>query len=148
MATNGVPAKTDFDFNDSDFIVNATEKGEASYYREIPAKRVNRKYNLVKSDPTKQITKESRNRRSKKESVMTPIPTYLRGRDKDFDVKTSTGNANVLVNEIAKLLDKHIDNEEVDFEIKIKADEDESKWLVVNYDVIKVLYDVIKDYVD
>ena len=127
MATNGVPAKTDFDFNDSDFIVNVTEKGEASYYREIPAKKVNRKFNLVKSDPPKQVTKESRNRRNrraKKESVMTPIPTYMRGRDRDFDVKTSTGNANVLVNEIAKLLDKHIDNEEVDFEIKIKADED------------------------
>lgn len=154
MAINGIPAKTDFDFdfNEDEFILDTT-KGKARYYREVPAKKVNKAYNLVKSDPTKQIKNESKtNRRFRrklnKESVMTPIPTYRRQDPKFYAPATSTGNANVLVNEIAKLLDKHLDNEDVDFEIKVKADEDETKWLVVNYDVIKVLYDTIKDYID
>lgn len=146
-----IPAKTDY-FNDEDFIIDVKEVSEPKYYREVPARKVNKAYNLIKSDPTKQITKESRNRRSRrrtrKESVMTPIPAYRRERKEDFAPATATGNANVLVNEIAKLLDKHIDNLDVDFEIKVKADADETKWMTVNYDVIKVLYDIIKDYID
>ena len=153
MAINGVPAKTDYElFNDTDFIVDG--KVTPKYYREVPAKKVNKAFNLVKSNPTKQIKKESRlnknrrNRKLNKESVMTPIPSYRRDITKREYPVTATGNANVLVNEIAKLLDKHIDNYDVDFEVKIKCDEDETKWMTVNYDVIKVLYDVIKDYVD
>lgn len=153
MAINGVPAKTDYElFNDTDFIVDG--KVEPKYYREVPAKKVNKAFNLVKSDPTKQIKKESRlnknrrNRRLNKESVMTPIPSYRRDITKREYPDTATGNANVLVNEIAKLLDKHIDNYDVDFEVKIKCDEDETKWMTVNYDVIKVLADIIKDYID
>lgn len=153
MAINGVPAKTDYElFNDTDFIVDG--KVTPKYYREVPAKKVNKAFNLVKSDTTKQIKKESRlnknrrNRRLNKESVMTPIPSYRRDITKREYPVTATGNANVLVNEIAKLLDKHIDNYDVDFEIKIKCDEDETKWMTVNYDVIKILADILKDYVD
>ena len=144
-----IPAKTDY--MDDMEAENFEEVTEPKYYREVPARKVNKAFNLVKSDPTKQLTRESRNRRNRrtrKESVMTPIPAYTRNRKQEYDPVTATGNANVLVNEIAKLLDKHIDNLDVDFEIKVKADADETKWMTVNYDVIKVLYDTIKDYVD
>lgn len=145
-----IPAKTDYidDYEELD----VDEISEPTYYREIPAKKVNRAFNLIKSDPTKQIRKESklnrRRRKINKESVMTPIPSYRRDIVKREYPITATGNANVLINEISKLLNKHIDNYDVDFELKIKCDEDETKWMTVNYDVIKVLADIIKDYID
>lgn len=147
-----VPAKTDY-FNDDDFVVNEKDWYVPKYYKDVPAKKVNKAFNLVKSEPTNEsVNSRKANRKfrrnRKNESVMTPIPSYTRQNRKFYAPATSTGNANVLVNEIAKLLDKHIDNEDVDFEVKIKCDEDETKWMTVNYDVIKVLADILKDYVD
>lgn len=136
MAIGGIASKVNY-FEDEDFVID--DIAEPKYYREVPAKKVNKAFNIIKSEPTKQI---------KKESVMTPIPSYIKEKKSDFNISTSTGNANVLVNEIARLLDDHLYNEDVDFEIKVKANEDETKWLVVNYDVIKALYDTIKDYID
>jgi hypothetical protein len=150
-----VPAKTDF--IDKAEEVEFSDISTPKYYRETRAKKVNKAYNLIKSDPTEQKNisemrtenlRRRKNRRMRRESVMTPIPSFIRNRDGERFADTTTGNANVLVNEIAKLMDKHIDNYDADFELKIKCDEDETKWLTVNYDVIKVLADIIKDYVD
>lgn len=152
MAINGIPAKTDYELNDDDFIIDPT--AEPMYYREMPAKKVNKAFNLVKSDPTKQIKNESRinrmrkNRKINKESVMTPIPSRSNSINKISYPSTSTGNANVLVNEIAKLLEKNRNALDADFEIKIKCNDDETKWMTVNYDVIQSLSDVINMFVD
>ena len=102
-----VPAKTDY-FNDDDFVVNEKDWYVPKYYKDVPAKKVNKAFNIVKSEPTNESVNNRKHNRKfrrnrKNESVMTPIPSYTRQNSRFYAPATSTGNANVLVNEIAKL---------------------------------------------
>lgn len=148
MAINGVPAKTDYElFNDEDFIVDG--KVTSKHYRNTPARKVNKAFNLVKDEVLKNESAHKRRiRKMRKESVMTPIPNRSNSIRNFNYPSTSTGNANVLVNELSKLLSKNMDNYDAEFNIKVKCNDTETKWMTVNYDVIQVLADVLKDYVD
>lgn len=137
-----VPAKTDF-MNDKDFIIdNNTIKVKPKYYKDELAKETNRAYNQRNVKPIMPIQSES---------VMTPIGKPYRQKQSDTELipisDTSTGDANLMLNEIAKLLDGSIDEMDNEIAIKIRNNNDETKWLNVGYDVIYTLSEIIKQLV-
>lgn len=134
-----IASKVDY-MNDNDFIVNG--KVEPKYYRDELSNSKSRAY-------------KPRNKKSitpiQSESVMTPISRPYRQKSSNTDLvtisDTSTGDANVMLNEIAKLFDGSIDEMDNEISIKIRNNEDETKWLNVGYDVVYTLSELIKQLV-
>ncbi len=134
-----IPAKVDY-MTDSDFIIDS--KVEPKYYRDELADKKNRQY---KPKDKKSITP------IQSESVMTPTGKPYRQKQSNTDLvtisDTSTGDANIMLNEIAKLFDGSVDEMDNDIAIKIRNNDDETKWLNVGYDVIYTLSDIIKQLI-
>ena len=134
-----IPAKVDY-MTDSDFIIDG--KVETKYYRDELADKKNRQYKPRDKKPITPIQSES---------VMTPTGKPYRQKQSNTDLvtisDTSTGDANVMINEIAKLFDGSIDEMDNDIAIKVRNNDDETKWLNVGYDVIYTLSDIIKQLI-
>ena len=134
-----IPAKVDY-MTDSDFIING--KVEPKYYKDELDDKKNRQY---KPRGKKAITP------IQSESVMTPTGKPYRQKQNNTDLvtisDTSTGDANIMLNEIAKLFNGSIDEMDNDISIKIRNNDNETKWLNVGYDVIYTLSDIIKQLI-
>ena len=134
-----IPAKVDY-MTASDFIIDG--KVKPKYYRDELADKKNRQYKPKDKKPITPIQSES---------VMTPTGKPYRQKQSNTDLvtisDTSTGDANVMLNEIAKLFDGSIDEMDNDIAIKVRNNDDETKWLNVDYDVIYTLSDIIKQLI-
>ena len=132
-----VPAKTDY-MNDNDFIID--NMNEPKYYKDV-----------FKSNKNKHKINNRAITPIQSESVLAPVtrPYRFKNNNKNIsnNVDTVTGNANIIVNEISKLFDGNIDSLDSDISIKIRNNDNETKWLNVGYDVIYTLSNIIEQLI-
>lgn len=134
-----IASKVDY-MNDNDFVIS--NSAEPKYYKDELADKKNRKYKPRDKKPLTPIQSES---------VLTPINKPYRQKLSNTDLvsisETSTGDANIMLNEIAKLFDGSIDEMDNDISIKIRNNDDETKWLNIGYDVVYTLSEIIKQLI-